>query len=479
MYLSKWMKKWLTAVSICLLIILGCGTYLFFNSYESKDELNTKYVINQVRLKVSNIMLYVEKNHKDIYNDRNIHNTLLSMCKENNVSLLVVQLDGNVIFTSSKTSLNTKIDLKNSLHYDLYTSKLEKDVYKIAFPVVDDETKLQIGNAIFTMPESSLLSEKSPSTSLYLFIIMTSFLIILFMLLYLLRNKMKHFIIEPIKKLKYFSESILKGDYEQKAEYGEMNEIGEVYAMFDQMRLEIIHLNARRDEQEKAQKELITNISHDLKTPLTTVMTYIEAIRAGVCPNMETVMAYSEVMQTNAAKMARLVDDLLMHALKELGQISINRTEQYSRSVFETILKPIGHYVRTTGVTFREPTEIPNVLINVDAPRMEQVISNLITNALKHASSGDEISISIDQEKEQLKITISDTGEGILPQDMPFIFERYFKGQPHSKHEKNKNKGTGLGLSICKYIIEAHDGIISFKSVKDQGTVFYFTIPLI
>ncbi|MNZ85138.1 Sensor protein SrrB [compost metagenome] len=139
------------------------------------------------------------------------------------------------------------------------------------------------------------------------------------------------------------------------------------------------------------------------------------------------------------------------------------------------ILQPIGHYVRTFGVTFIDPPDIPNVLIRADANRLEQVISNLIANALKHTSSGDSISVSVENAGRHLKITVADTGEGILPQDMPFVFDRYFKGTLNSS---SKNEGTGLGLSICKYIIEAHHGSISFKSVRGQGTVFHCLLPL-
>ncbi|WP_053372630.1 sensor histidine kinase [Paenibacillus sp. FJAT-27812] len=245
--------------------------------------------------------------------------------------------------------------------------------------------------------------------------------------------------------------------------------------MFDQMRLEIMFLSEQQAEHEKAQKELITNISHDLKTPLTTVKAYIDAILEGICPNMESVMGYVEIMQTNTDKMARLVEDLLLHALKELGQISIQLTEQYSQNVLSTIIKPISHYVRSTGVAFIEPPEIANVLIQVDANRLEQVISNLVANALKHTTAGDSIRMSVELEGGSLKLTIADTGKGILPQDMPFIFERYFKGQQSTKPHQ---EGNGLGLSICKHIIEAHKGSISFKSIKDQGTVFSFFIPI-
>ncbi|MFO1446231.1 HAMP domain-containing histidine kinase [Bacillus sp. Bva_UNVM-123] len=310
----------------------------------------------------------------------------------------------------------------------------------------------------------------------YIILVLTA--LALFVLFKKLRNKIDNGMLLPISKLKDHSEAILKGDFEQKLEYTELDEIGEVYSMFDQMRIEMKHLNEKRDEQERAQKELISSISHDLKTPLTTVKAYIEAILDGVCPNQEAMQAYIEVMSVNTDKMTRLIDDLLLHSLRELGQVSVRPTEQYSKKVFSQILKPLSHVVQTMGITFMGPKEIPNVLVNIDVNRLEQVIANLVANALKHTSSGDSISIQIKQEEKVLRVTIADTGEGILQEDMPFIFERYYKGQTSFIQAKQKNEGNGLGLSICKYIIEAHHGTISFSSKKGQGTTFYFTLPL-
>lgn len=424
------------------------------------------------------MMLFLEENHKAIATDATLRQNLLKMSESSGVSILFALLDGRVIFNSAPETKIQTIDLRTSLHYDLYDSKVDKDLFKIAFPVINPETQTQIGNAIFTLPAALVIPTQSHQTILFPLFLMVTCLLLVFILLWFLRRKINNDTIRPIQKLKYYSEAILKGNYEHKAEYGRMDEIGEVYAMFEQMRLEIIHLNKRRDEQDKAQKELVSNLSHELKTPLTTINAYLEAIRAGICPDMDSVMEYIQVMQTNTHKMTVLLDDLLLHALKELGQISVHRTEQYSKEILLQILKPMGHNVRTAGITFIEPAEIPNVLINVDANRLEQVISNLIANALKHTCPGDSIRISIEQELEQLIITIADTGKGILPQDMPFIFERYFKGYAGGGAAKAKNEGSGLGLSICKYIIEAHKGSISFKSAPGQGTTFYFSIPL-
>lgn len=117
--------------------------------------------------------------------------------------------------------------------------------------------------------------------------------------------------------------------------------------------------------------------------------------------------------------MSRLLDDLFIHTLKELGHIPVNLKEQYSRDIFENILRPIRHYVQTIGIHFNGPPDIPNVLIHVDEQRLEQVLTNLITNALKHTTSDDAITVEIDVEDQLLKVLVMDTGKGMLPQDMP------------------------------------------------------------
>ncbi|WP_211747462.1 HAMP domain-containing sensor histidine kinase [Paenibacillus sp. Marseille-Q4541] len=475
MYLKEWIQKWLIAVLACLIIFMGCAAGLLWNHYSIESKTASKAVINQVRLQVNAMMLYLAQHHEDMTLDPKLQETLRNMTQDQQVSLLYAGLDGEVLYNSSEADPRKQIDINTELHYDLYQSKVNKDLYNIAFPVLDEVANTQVGNAIFTVPESKVFTQKSHAIPLSLFIVMVLFLFVLCCLMFLLWKKMKDDIIQPVHDLKNYSEAILKGNYGQTMVYTKMDEIGEVYAMFDQMRMEIVYHSLRRDEQEQAQKELISNISHELKTPLTSLTTYIEIIREGGCSDMSSVMEYVEVMHNNAQKMTRLTEDLLQHALKELGQISVTLTEQYSREVLVKILQPVGHYVRSTGVSFTEPLIIPNVLIHVDAHRLEQVISNIISNALKHTSAGDSILVNTELERGYLKISIEDTGKGILPQDMPFVFDRYFKGESKLNPAAG---GTGLGLSICKYIMEAHQGSISFRSVPDQGTIFYCLIPV-
>ncbi|GBF73806.1 putative two-component sensor histidine kinase, partial [Paenibacillus sp. 598K] len=214
------------------------------------------------------------------------------------------------------------------------------------------------------------------------------------------------------------------------------------------------------------------------KTPLTTVKAYIEAILAGVCGDREAILAYVEVMQTHTDKMARQVEDLLLHALQELGQLPVTPREQYSGQALRRMLEPLCHAIRTRGVVCVEPAAIPDVLLALDAVRIEQVLTNLVYNALKHTATGDTIRLEVAQEPGQLRLLVSDTGTGVLPQDMPFLFDRYYRGHATSAADGSQPEGTGLGLSICKHIVEAHGGTIGFRSRPGEGTVFHFTLPL-
>ncbi|MCM3042056.1 HAMP domain-containing histidine kinase [Paenibacillus motobuensis] len=475
MYLQVWIRRWMIAVWIGLLMIAICSVGFLWNEHLQGQSEDSRYVINRARLQVSGIMQYLEQHGQEVAGSAEVRNKLLVMSKESRVSFIYTGLDGRVLFNASSDTALQQIDVRTGLHYDLYQARTDQDQYRIAFPVVDEAAQAQVGNAIFTLPAEDVFVPKTNVALYLLSAIIAVIVVILCILLLLLRRKIRQDVLIPVRQLKDYSEAILKGNYEPKATYDQMDELGEVHTMFEQMRMEIQHLSRRREEQEQAQKELISNISHDLKTPLATLKAYIEAMREGVCPDMDTVMEYAGVMYNNTEKMARLTEDLLLHALKELGQISVTPKERYSKELLQSILQPIAHYVRTTGVHFIEPTDIPDVLIHVDGHRLEQVVSNLITNALKHTEPGDMISVNTELEQGQFKVTIADTGRGILPQDMPFVFERYFQGKAD---RVSVIEGSGLGLSICKYIIEAHHGTISFRSMQGQGTTFYCLIPL-
>ncbi|MGE7952347.1 sensor histidine kinase [Lysinibacillus xylanilyticus] len=478
MYIKNWMKKWFWSILICVLLLFICFLILFFTNSNRNEKPQNDYVINQIRLEVNDLLLYIEDHFTSLEKSSNLRSSLQEMSKSKELEITVVQLDGKVIFNSIEGDVTQFINLEEDLHYDLFMSQQQPGKIKIAFPIIS-ETDEQIGNAIFTINQDVLLLVKksSPVNTILLLISGVLCFLIIGLALYIVLKAKKEILL-PLDHLKKSTEEIVKGNYEQKTVNPRVDEIGELYAVFDQMRLEIKNLTIQRDEQEQNQKKLISSISHEVRTPLTTIKAYLDAISEGICPDMDSLMSYIQIMQTNTEKMSRLIDDLFIHTLKELGHIPVNLTEQYSKDVFTNILHPIRHYVQTTGIHFIETESIPNVLIQVDKRRLEQVLSNLITNALKHTTKGDSITVSIHIENQLLNINVIDNGNGMLPQDMPFIFERYFRGIQATGETAVKNEGAGLGLSICKHIMEAHNGSISFKSKQNEGTTFTLTLPI-
>jgi len=479
MSLSTWTKRWLKTSLTLLVILIGCSLVFFLNLLIGRHSGETNLAINQVRLRVNPILLQLEQNHERL-NEPDLQDQLRFIAEKSGLDFDYVGLDGMVILSSTPSSEGTQINLRSALHYDLNHALVAMDgsqSLNLAFPVMDGPGGGQIGNAIFTIPQSLVIVQKSSTFTFFVLGTLVIISILLGFLLIFMKRKIRKRMLSPIHQLKQHAESILKGQYNDQIQYNRMDEMGELYAMLDLMRTEIMHLSEQRIRQEKAQKELITNISHELKTPITTVKAYIEAILEGLCSDEETLKEYMEIMRTHTDKTARLVEDLLVHALQELGQISVEPREVYSRSAFETMLNPIGHSVRMNGLIYEEPDYIPNVLIRMDPIRIEQVLSNLVSNALKHTVPGDSIRINAELDLGKLRISIADSGQGIRAQDMPFVFERYFRGNA-SPFARNIHEGTGLGLSICKSIIEAHGGHISFSSKEGQGTLFQFTLPI-
>ncbi|MBD8520217.1 HAMP domain-containing sensor histidine kinase [Lysinibacillus fusiformis] len=478
MYLKNWINKWIWMLIICVGLLFIATLILFFATHKSQEVSEDQYVINQIRLSVNQLLLYIEDHFSILERDSEIRRKLQQMSDDQEIEITVLHLDGKVMFHSIEKDVTSTIQIKNDIHYDLFTSQQEPGKINIAFPIVNDVSHEQIGNAIFSLNKDSLFPSKPNSNYFFLVILIGALSFFIICLALYMNRKVQKDILTPLHELKKNTEEIIKGNYEQMSSYPKLDELGELYAVFDQMRLEIKQLVILQNEQEQNQKKLISSISHDVRTPLTTIKAYLDAISEGVCRNEDSLMSYIHIMQTNTEKMSRLIDDLFIHALKELGHIPIHLNEQYSRDVLTNILQPIQYYVQTTNIHFIKPAMIPNVLIQVDEGRLEQVISNLVTNALKHTSNGDTITITTYIENQTLYIQVIDNGNGMLPEDMPFIFERYFRGHQPERESAIKNEGAGLGLSICQHIMEEHYGSISFHSKHEEGTTFTLTLPI-
>ncbi|NMH68776.1 cell wall metabolism sensor histidine kinase WalK [Bacillus sp. RO3] len=226
---------------------------------------------------------------------------------------------------------------------------------------------------------------------------------------------------------------------------------------------------------DKLRKDFIANVSHELRTPISMLQGYSEAIVDDIAESEEEKKEIARIIYDESLRMGRLVNDLLDLARMEAGHITLNKARIGVMSFTERVTnKFIGlAKEKKVSIFFKSDVAI-NDEIQMDPDRIEQVLTNLIDNALRHTPTGGEVIVSLTGSKGGYLFNITDTGSGIPEEDLPFVFERFYKAD---KARTRGKSGTGLGLAIAKNIIESHRGHIQVQSKVDQGTTFTFFLP--
>ncbi len=476
MRMREWFHRWSAAVVIICCLFALLYSLLVRQLYFQSQELKAPVAVNQARILTSDSLQRLTKAVADHELSSAESRSLSRLLPPSLMIMTYCDLNGHVLYCSGESSVSD-LDLRYDLHYEIYEEKTS-DRYQIAFPVLDDKGT-QIGNALFSIPKKQLLDQNS-----FPFFRLTAapllLLLLLVLLLWLHNRKIRLGYNLPLSYLKHGMEAVLVDEFPPFEELSGKAVMpvdpAQLQSIFQQMYLHIEHMDLLNKQSETAQKELISNISHDIRTPLTTLNAYVDAILAGVCPDLPSVMRYVKVIHVHSEKMVQLVNDLFYHSLQQLGHISVTPAAGYSKDVFGQLLPAMKQMATARHILWTEPADIPNVLIRIDISRIEQVMANLVQNAIKHTPEGGSIQIDFAIENNRFKTSVIDNGEGISPEDIPYVFDRYYQG--HYINER-KNGGAGLGLSICKYIIERHDGEIYFKTIKGEGTSFYFSLPMI
>jgi two-component system, OmpR family, sensor histidine kinase ResE len=246
----------------------------------------------------------------------------------------------------------------------------------------------------------------------------------------------------------------------------------------DQARGAVVVLRdmTRERQLDKLRKDFIANVSHELRTPLAMLQGYSEAIVDGIAVEPEETKEMAQIIYDESVRMSRLVNDLLDLGRMEAGYIEL------SKEIIE-IAPFVDRITRKFAVAGKERqvTVAANLMglskdavFLLDVDRMEQVFTNLIDNALRHTQPGGKVSVNTKISDEQLYIEVQDTGSGIPEEDLPFVFERFYKAD---KARTRGRSGTGLGLSIVRQIVQAHGGKITVHSKMGEGTTFLIKIP--
>ena len=223
---------------------------------------------------------------------------------------------------------------------------------------------------------------------------------------------------------------------------------------------------------ETVRRDFISNVSHDLRTPLASVKALAETLNEGALEDPPAARRFLKQIETEIDNMTQLVHELLELSRIESGRVPIERRSIDPCQFLEQAIERMALQAERAGLSLRLDCAGDLPQVRVDPERIQQVLVNLIHNAVKFTRPGGEIVVSAAPRGSEVVIQVRDTGVGIAPEDLARIFERFYKAD-----RSRSGGGTGLGLSIARHLVEAHGGRIWAESETDQGSSFFFTLP--
>lgn len=235
---------------------------------------------------------------------------------------------------------------------------------------------------------------------------------------------------------------------------------------------------------DKMRNDFLANVSHEIRTPLSMVQGYSEALLDDIAASPEERRELVQVIHDESLRMGRLVKDLLDLARMEAGHLEMQLQQVDVSALIGRVYRKFSVLAKDRGIEIGKPDIDPSLILEAaDPDRLEQVLTNLLDNALRHTPAGAGIRVEAKRKEasrggDLLELTVSDEGIGIPPEDLPYIFERFYKADKARKRETNQAGGTGLGLAIVKNIVEAHGGKIRAASEPGKGTVFTVELPM-
>ena len=254
------------------------------------------------------------------------------------------------------------------------------------------------------------------------------------------------------------------------------DEVGELAKTFNAMVHRLKESLDREREMERTRRELIEAVSHDLRTPLSSIRAMIESINDGVVTDEETIKRYLNTAQSEIESLTQLVNDLFELSQIDAGLLQLHTDSIYLQQLIPDTVETMQAQAASYHLTLDGEVEKELSPVTVDSRRIQRVLYNLIQNAIRYTPADGLISVHAMDIGDAVEVQVADTGEGIPADDLSRVFERSYRS---GKSRSRQSGGAGLGLSIAKGIVEAHGGSIRVNSELGKGSVFSFTLPKI
>ena len=276
-------------------------------------------------------------------------------------------------------------------------------------------------------------------------------------------------ILVPLDKLQTATKKIADGDLDYQLDERDFSEIPFLFKDFERMRIKLKEDEEEKKLSEDAAKELVSNISHDLKTPLTAIRGYVEGILDGVASSPQKTRDYLNTIYNKTNDMTSLIDELLYYSQVAEKYMSYKYEKIYVKDFFDEYVKDLYLELETIKIKFEYKVNVSrHTVIDMDKEQIKRALNNIVSNAVKYMDKEEpEIHFRVTEMSDAINIQISDNGRGIDEKDLPHIFERFYRSDVS---RNTKLGGSGIGLSIVKKVIENHEGSVVAMSKPGVGT---------
>lgn len=331
--------------------------------------------------------------------------------------------------------------------------------YFVGVPIIINETEVGI---VFASTDTEYIS----NFRIYILSIFFIAALISFIVAFLLIGILSYSMIQPLKLLTKVAHNFGRGDLLARVEIKNNDEIGELAKEFNNMADSI-------EDSEKVRRSFISNVSHELKTPITSICGVIDAILDGTIQE-EKRDYYLKIVSDESKRLSRLVTSMINLSRIDNNQIKLNKSEFNITPIIISILISFEQKIASKNVNVINLDKIDEALIYADKDMIYQVIYNLVENSVKFVESGGYIYVNACENGDNVSFTIKNSGIGISNEEIKYIFDKFYKTDKSRSQDK---KSIGLGLYICKTIIKRHGGEISINSVENKYCEFNFWIP--
>ena len=351
----------------------------------------------------------------------------------------------------------------------------------VAFMIIGSfmmKARRDAGILPFTPPSQVIQQMDSILSPIFVVYMLLAITIILVFTATLLSRWIWKGVFDPVSQLNTALQKVAEGNLDYILDPGahdNSGEIGTIYRNYEDMRLRLKETQEEMMEHERANRELISNISHDLKTPITSVKGYVEGIMDGVADTPEKMDRYIRTIYNKANDMDKLINELTVYSGIDTNRIPYNFQKINVADYFGDCVEEVGLDLESRNITLNYTNVVaPDTVVIADSEQMKRVINNIISNSCKYIDKPQGvIDIRILDEVDSVRVEIEDNGKGIAPRDLSRIFERFYRTDASRNSAQG---GSGIGLSIVKKIIEDHGGYIWATSKENEGTCIHFVI---